>query len=439
MLRATTRQGIIMNFTKIKDTFKRFSSNRKGNVAITFGLAMVPIIFSVGAAVDYSRYSRGFNRLVSAGDTAILAASKYMTHSGQDNEELLQAELENQFDKYMDANFTKSKYGINYTYDLSYDRDENTVTVEIQGEMKTTFLAAVDKDVMYFNDTLGTRLEITPENYVIDIVMCIDTTGSMQNTLDSVQANASTFDTQLRTELNIAQNDERFKIRIRPIYYRDYEDTLGGYGWHWTTTPGWGYIRPLGYWQYGYHTINHLEYGSYAADISKGLKPADDFYDLDIEADVSAFQSFVNSESASGGGNLPEASGACMNEGMRSDWYDREETDDFPEDENLTVFPILVIWTDAAIRTLSVTQQISPSQPTSYNSFENQWGSAAIMPQDPKLMILFGPQNSAGWSTVRTWDNYVHGGDIETGNSAAISVIADNIIKTLPDVLRLTH
>ena len=181
-----------------------------------------------------------------------------------------------------------------------------------------------------------------------------------------------------------------------------------------------------------------MEYSWLPADTTRGLKPAADFYDLDEAADVTSFQNFVNSETASGGGNLPEASGACMNEGMRSDWYDRDETDDFPEDEHVTVFPIIVVWTDAAIRSLGTTQQISPTQPTSWNNFENQWENSSILPQDPKLMILFGPENYDGWRTVRDWDNYAYGGSIQTGNSDAISVIADNIIKTLPDVLRLT-
>ena len=438
MLRVTTRQGNIMIFTKLKDTFKNFASNRKGNVAITFGLSMIPIIFSVGAAVDYSRYSQGFNRMVSAGDTAILAASKFMTHSGIDDDQELQEGLEEQFDKFMEANFTKSKYGIDYTYELSYNRDDNTVSVEIDGEQQTAFLKAVGIDALVFNETLGTRLEITPENYVIDIVMCIDATGSMQNTLDAVQSNAATFNTQLRNELNIEENDERFKIRIRPIYYRDYEDALAYTGWATTTVPGNGYIRLNGGWSWGYHEGVHLEWDYNPYDITRGIKTATDFYDLDDPAAASNFQSFLDSEMAWGGGNLPEASGACMNEGMRSDWYDREETDDFPDDENLTVFPIIVVWTDAAIRTLSVTQQISPTQPTSYNSFEEQWGSS-VLPQDPKLMILFGPENYSGWSTVKDWNNYAYGGPLSTGNSDAISVIADNIIKTLPDVLRLTH
>lgn len=422
--------------------FKKLGGFKKsidGNIASTFALAMVPLMFSVGAAVDYSRYSNGFAKLVNAGDSAILAASRKMTGSGEDNDDALQAELEEEFDKFLEANFDNSRHGITFTRELSFDRDAQTVTVNVTGEMKTSFLNAMGVPKLTYEDVLGTRLETTPENYVLDIVMCIDATGSMQNTLNSVQANASTFDSQLRDELNIDSNDERFKVRIRPIYYRDYEDSLGGYGWHWTEDPGYGYVWTGSWWSYGYWTVNHMEYGSYPADATRALKPAPDFYDLDKTSDTTEFQTFLNSESASGGGNLPEASGACLNEGMRSDWYDRDETNDFPEDEHVTVFPIIVTWTDAAIRTLSVTAPLSSGQPTSYSSFETLWGNEGIIPQDPKLLVLFGPETYSGWSTVRNWDGYEYGGSISTGNSQAITVIADKIVKVLPDVLRLTN
>jgi len=414
---------------KKQSILRRLFSDKRGNVAITFSLAIIPIFFSVGAAVDYSRYSRGFDRLVSAGDTAVIAASIKLNGSGVNDDEELKEQLEEEFDKFVAANFDANKHQIEFTRDLTFSRENRTLTVEIEGTQETTFLKAVGFNSISYTNTLGTRLETTPENYVMDIVMCIDATGSMQNTLNSVQANAATFNTQLRAELNIDQDDPRFKVRVRPIYFRDWADqqTYGQWGWRWTYYPA-----PHGYW-HRWHQI-------WSQNTAAGINMAPDFYDLDKSADTTNFQAFLNSESASGGGDAPEAAGACLNEGMRSDWYDREETDDFPDDENVTVFPIIVTWTDNSIQSLPLTQQwISPSQPTSYNSFKTQWENAAIIPQDPKLLILFGPETWSGWSTIRTWDNYAYGGSINTGNSQAISVIADKIIQALPDVLRLTN
>lgn len=291
---------------------------------------------------------------------------------------------------------------------MAFDRDERTVTININLIQDGVYSSVFGNKKLSASPTLGTKLTTIPENYILDIVMCIDATGSMQNTLNSVQQSAATFDSQLRSELGLEANDPRFKIRVRPIYFRDWKDT-----------------------QY------HDYYPAYYRD---GLIMANDFFDLDDSGDATAFQSFLNSEYATGGFDYPEASGACMNEGMRSNWYDVENQTDFPEDENLTVFPIIVVWTDNSIQQLWRTKNyMSPTQPTTYSSFEAQWNNPAIIPQDPKLLVLFGPQNYSGWSTVKYWDNFVHGGSIWQGNSNAISIIADHIVKALPDNLRLTH
>ena len=287
------------------------------------GLPPFRYFFAVGASVDYSRYSRGVTNLTSAGDIAIFAASKKMSGSGENNDDALQLELEDEFDKFMVANFDKDEYSMEFTRTLTFDRDAQTVSVEVEGTQKTAFLQVTNvfgmfgTDQLTFKTTLGTRLETTPENYVMDIIMCIDATGSMQNTLNSVQANAATFNTQLRSELNIDQTDPRFKVRVRPIYFRDWQDQqyYGQWGYYWT-------YYPTHSWWHRWHRV-------WRQNTAAGISIAPDFYDLDDAGDTAAFQAFLNTETASGGGDAPEAAGACLNEGMRSDWYDRDETTDF--------------------------------------------------------------------------------------------------------------
>lgn len=385
-----------------------FASDCQGNVAIIFAIALTPVIMASAMAVEYSRFSSSYSSLISSADGALLAASiKMADQMDLDDAQLLSA-MKTEFDNYMGVNFDGSKHKTSYTYTMSFNRDERTVAININLTQDGVYSSVFGNKKLSASPTLGTKLTTIPENYILDIVMCIDATGSMQNTLNSVQQSAATFDGQLRSELGLEANDPRFKIRVRPIYFRDWKDTQ-------------------------YHDI----YPTYYRD---GLIMANDFFDLDDSGDTSAFQSFLNSEYASGGFDYPEASGACMNEGMRSNWYDVENQTDFPEDENLTVFPIIVVWTDNSIQQLWRTQSyMSTTQPTTYSSFEAQWNNPAIIPQDPKLLVLFGPQNYSGWSTVKYWDNYVHGGSIWQGNSNAISIIADHIVKALPDNLRLTH
>src|SRR5688572_20343995 len=51
-----------------------FLRDKRGNVAITFAVALVPIIGSVGAAIDYTRASTSRSRLQSATDAAALSS-----------------------------------------------------------------------------------------------------------------------------------------------------------------------------------------------------------------------------------------------------------------------------------------------------------------------------------------------------------------------------
>ncbi len=59
-----------------KRTLKRFSADRRGNVAIMFGLALIPLIGLTGVGVDYTRASQLRARMATASDAAVLVAVK---------------------------------------------------------------------------------------------------------------------------------------------------------------------------------------------------------------------------------------------------------------------------------------------------------------------------------------------------------------------------
>ena len=55
--------------------FRRFLANKKGNTAITFAIAIVPILLATGAAVDYLRYAAAKSELQAALDSGALAVA----------------------------------------------------------------------------------------------------------------------------------------------------------------------------------------------------------------------------------------------------------------------------------------------------------------------------------------------------------------------------
>src|SRR5215813_132954 len=56
--------------------FHAFRLARQGNVAITFGLALIPVMGLVGAAVDFSRANSAKSAMQAALDSATLMLSK---------------------------------------------------------------------------------------------------------------------------------------------------------------------------------------------------------------------------------------------------------------------------------------------------------------------------------------------------------------------------
>src|SRR5262245_56942750 len=52
-----------------------FRQRDDGHVAVTFALTLVPLLLSVGAAVDYSRGNQARTSLAAALDSAVLAAA----------------------------------------------------------------------------------------------------------------------------------------------------------------------------------------------------------------------------------------------------------------------------------------------------------------------------------------------------------------------------
>jgi Flp pilus assembly protein TadG len=64
---------------KLKSLWTRFLGSNGGNVAITFGIAAIPLFGAVGAAVDYSRIAKSQSTLQSAMDASVLAGLAAVT------------------------------------------------------------------------------------------------------------------------------------------------------------------------------------------------------------------------------------------------------------------------------------------------------------------------------------------------------------------------
>ena len=63
-------------FARIFTAMNSFGTDPHGNVAVIFGIAILPVMITVGAAVDYSRANSARSAMQSAVDATALALAK---------------------------------------------------------------------------------------------------------------------------------------------------------------------------------------------------------------------------------------------------------------------------------------------------------------------------------------------------------------------------
>jgi Flp pilus assembly protein TadG len=95
MLTATSRK-LLSQYWRVFVT----RGGEEGNVAITFALALIPLMYAVGAAVDYSRANSVKAAMQAAGDSTALMVSKNAAS-------LTSAQLQTEASNYFNALFQR--------------------------------------------------------------------------------------------------------------------------------------------------------------------------------------------------------------------------------------------------------------------------------------------------------------------------------------------
>ena len=168
--------------------------DRRGNVALYWTVAAVPVIIAVGVAVDVSRAYFVRERLYFALDAAGLAVG-----SSQGT----QAEMEAVMQAYFDANYPAEALGVPATPVLNLVENNGITTITVSGEASigTTFMRVAGIDDI----TVGSSIEVTQETEGLELVLVLDVTGSMQGTKIAALRNAS------RDLIDILYGDETEK------------------------------------------------------------------------------------------------------------------------------------------------------------------------------------------------------------------------------------
>lgn len=196
-------------------------------------------------------------------------------------------------------------------------------------------------------------------SYTVDMVFCIDCTGSMDNTLEMVKNNALTLYQDISNSM--AQKGKYIDcLRVRVVAFRDY-----------------------------------------VADKEKAMMVTN-FFKLPEQA--TDFENCVRSLYAHGGGDEPEDGLEALAYAIKSNW----------NTEGMKKRQVIVVWTDASTHPLGYGMKM-PNYPNgmarNMQELTAWWGDKqndGFVDQKAKRLLLFAP-DKPGWSDVsNNWDNVIH-------------------------------
>jgi hypothetical protein len=194
-------------------------------------------------------------------------------------------------------------------------------------------------------------------SYAVDIVFCVDVTGSMTPILDQVKANALRFYGDVQSNLT-AKGKAIHELRVRVVAFRDI-----------------------------------------IADGEAALQESPFF---ELPAEETGFSGFVNGLVAEGGGDPPESGLEAVALAMTSPWTTRGDRRR----------QVIVVWTDQPAHPLDASAlppTLAGRVPADFSALTDLWED----PQGPlgsssKRLILFAP-DGPGWSDISgVWENVVH-------------------------------
>ncbi len=154
-----------------------FARDRRGNVAILFGFALIPLMLGVGIAVDYGRALTVRERMADAADSAALAVAGWPG--------LSQAELTTKAQQYFDANYPPSSLGTVGKVNVS--ASGNDIVVSVSGSVPTNFMTLANIK----NVEVSASSTVTVGMGTLEVALALDNSGSMQGSKIAVLKDAA--------------------------------------------------------------------------------------------------------------------------------------------------------------------------------------------------------------------------------------------------------
>jgi Flp pilus assembly protein TadG len=217
---------------------RAFARSDRGNVAMIFGLSIIPVIGLAGAAIDYSGAARDRSTLQSALDAGTLAGSKVLATGTQ-------AEARAVAESYIRANLPERMRSIPLT--IAVVNNGQSVSASAATTHQNGLLPVIGITTL---PVTGSSIAQAPSNRRIEAVLALDNTGSMAQSgkMDALRAATLEF-------LSILENSGRpagdvrvgvvpfnTVVRLDPAVYRNasWLRNISGQPWSVSNVSTWG-------------------------------------------------------------------------------------------------------------------------------------------------------------------------------------------------------
>lgn len=215
----------------LRGAARRFGGANQGNIAVIFGIAAVPIISFVGAAIDYTRANSARSSMQAALDSTALMLSKDF-QDGRITESQINAKAA----IYFAGLYTNPDAKSNATVSAVYSANSSigsTIVINGSGAVTTDFMKVAGFPTLNFN----TSATAAWGNVRMRVAMALDVTGSMAN--DGKMPALKTATKSLIDQLSaIAKNPGDIYISIVP-FAKDINMGASNYNQTWIDWTDW--------------------------------------------------------------------------------------------------------------------------------------------------------------------------------------------------------
>jgi Flp pilus assembly protein TadG len=202
----------------------KFWRDQRGNTAIIFGLAAIPLLALGGGAVDFAHRHQVRAELQAAADTAALAAARILQEGQMDREEdwdVLKAKAEDTANRMLAA--ALAEVDVAGTPAIDIDLAEDALTISANYDVDTNFLGLIGIETL----RAGALAEVNlPDPILVEIALVLDYSGSMADNNKYVRMTSAARGFIGKVK---ADRSDRSKIGIVPFSEYVYATMPGRY------------------------------------------------------------------------------------------------------------------------------------------------------------------------------------------------------------------